>query len=72
MSYYEKNKNDRLNYQKAYYQQNKEDIKKYTKQYYQLNKDKLKQKRKGKMPTKKPSSEGPVIRIDKEIILSFK
>ena len=38
MTYYEKNKNARLNYQKQYYQENKEEIKKYTKNYYDLNK----------------------------------
>lgn len=72
MSYYEKNKNVRLNYQKQYYQENKEDIKKYTKHYYELNKDKLKQKRKGKLPTKKPSTEGTFIRVNQEVIISFK
>lgn len=72
MSYYEKNKNVRLNYQKQYYQENKEEIKKYTKQYYQLNKDKLKQKRKGKVPAKKPSAEGTFVRIYEEVILSYK
>ena len=72
MSYYEKNKNARLIYQKLYYQENKEDIKKYTKEYYELNKDKLKQKRKGKIPTKRIQKDNTFVRIDKEVTLSFK
>ena len=72
MSYYEKNKNARLNYQKHYYQENKEEIKKYTKHYYELNKDKLKQNRKGKVPVKKHQKDCNFVRINKDIILSFK
>jgi len=72
MSYYEKNKNVRLNYQKKYYQENKEEIKKYTKQYYELNKNKLKDKRKGKLPAKKKQTEKTFTRIYEEVVLSFK
>ena len=72
MSYYEKNKNARLNYQKQYYQENKEEIKKYTKHYYELNKDKLKQKRKGKLPVKRNQKDNTFVRIDKEVTLSFR
>ena len=46
MSYNEKNKIIRLNYQKQYYQVNRDKIKSYTKKYYELNKDILKTKRK--------------------------
>ena len=59
MTYYEKNKNVRLNYQKQYYQENKEDINKYTKSYYELNKNTMKQKRKGNITFKrKPKEDG--------------
>jgi hypothetical protein len=72
MTYYEKNKNVRLNYQKKYYQENKEDIKKYTKEYYELNKNKMKQKRKGSIPVKrKPKEDGILSVMYKEVILSF-
>ena len=72
MSYYEKNKNVRLNYQKAYYQENKEDIKKYTKSYYELNKNTMKQKRKGNIPMKRKPKENEMLSITyKEVILSF-
>ena len=53
MTYYEKNKHVRLNYQKAYYRDNMEEIKKYTKAYYELNKIQMKEKRKGKIPVKR-------------------
>jgi len=49
MTYYEKNKDIRLNYQKQYYQENKDKIKSYTKRYYETNKEILKQKRKEKI-----------------------
>ena len=72
MTYYEKNKNVRLNYQKAHYQENKEEIKKYTKSYYELNKDKMKQKRKGNIPVKrKQKEEGKFYISHEEITLSF-
>ena len=72
MSYYEKNKNTRLNYQKQYYRENKEEIKKYTKEYYALNKDKMKQKRKGNVPVKrKNNDEGKFYVIHKEVTLTF-
>ena len=72
MTYYEKNKNVRLNYQKAYYQKNKEEIKKYTKSYYELNKDKMKQKHKGNIPVKRKQKEEVFIFIShEEITLSF-
>ena len=72
MTYYEKNKNVRPNYQKAYYQENKEEIKKYTKSYYELNNDKMKQKRKGNIPVKrKQKEEGSFFISHEEITLSF-
>jgi hypothetical protein len=52
MTYYEKNKHVRLNYEKKYYQENKEDIKKYTKEYYELIKIQIEQKWKGSNPVK--------------------
>jgi hypothetical protein len=72
MSYYEKNKDVRLHYQKQYYQENKEQIKKYTKKYYETNKEKLKQKRKGKLPVKKKEKDCQFYRIDTEVTLSFR
>ena len=52
MTYYEKNKNARLNYQKQYYQENKQEIIQYTKNYYSNNKEILKKKRKEKYKNK--------------------
>ena len=57
MTYYEKNKLVRLNYQKAYYRENTEEIKKYTKAYYELNKIQMKEKRKGNIPVKRKLKE---------------
>ena len=72
MTYYEKNKNVRLNYQKAYYQENKEDIKKYTKQYYELNKIQMKEKRKGNVPVKRKPKENEMLSVVyQDVILSF-
>jgi phosphotransacetylase len=72
MTYYEKNKNARLNYQKQYYQENKEEIKKYTKNYYELNKHKMKEKRKGNIPVKrKQKNDGFFLITHKDITLSF-
>ena len=72
MTYYEKNKNVRLNYQKAYYQEHKEVIKKYTKEYYELNKNQMKQKRKGNIPVKRKHKEEGIFSIShEEITLSF-
>ena len=72
MTYYEKNKLVRLNYQKAYYRENKEDIKQYTKAYYELNKIQMKEKRKGSFPVKrKPKENGMLSIIYKDVILSF-
>ena len=72
MTYYEKNKHVRLNYQKKYYQENKEDIKKYTKEYYELNKIQMKQKRKGNIPVKrKPKENGMLSVVYQDVILSF-
>ena len=45
MSYYQKNRLNRLEYQKQYYQENKQRIKEYTHNYYEKNKDTLKYKR---------------------------
>ena len=53
MTYYEKNKQVRLNYQKQYYRENTEEIKRYTKEYYESNKNTMKQKRKGNIPVKR-------------------
>ena len=72
MTYYEKNKLVRLNYQKAYYREIKEDIKQYTKEYYELNKNTMKQKRKGNIPMKRKPKENEMLSITyKEVILSF-
>ena len=72
MTYYEKNKHVRLNYQKKYYQENKEDIKRYTKEYYELNKNTMKQKRKGNLQVKRKPKENEMLSITyKEVILSF-
>ena len=67
-----KNKNVRLNYQKAYYQEHKEEIKKYTKQYYELNKTQMKKKRKSSVPVKrKQKEEGSFFISHEEITLSW-
>jgi len=72
MTYYEKNKLVRLNYQKAYYRENTEEIKKYTKSYYELNKIQKKQKRKGNIPVKrKPKENGMLSVVYTDVILSF-
>jgi hypothetical protein len=72
MTYYEKNKLVRLNYQKKYYQENKEDIKRYTKEYYELNKNTMKQKRKGNLLMKrKPKENGMLSVVYQDVILSF-
>ena len=39
MNYYQKNRDQRLTYQKNYYRENKEDIIKYTKNYHLRNKE---------------------------------
>ena len=66
MTYYEKNKHVRLNYQKKYYQENKEDIKRYTKEYYELNKIQMKQKRKGSFPVKRKPKENEILYVTYE------
>jgi hypothetical protein len=72
MTYYEKNKNVRLNYQKQYYQENKEEIKKYNKSFYELNKDKMKKIRDGNVTVKrKEKEEGYFFISHQEIKLSF-
>jgi len=72
MTYYEKNKHVRLNYQKKYYQENKEEIKRYTKEYYELNKIQMKQKRKGSFPMKrKPKENGMLSIVYTEVTMSF-
>jgi hypothetical protein len=72
MTYYEKNKLVRLNYQKAYYRENTEEIKKYTKAYYELNKNHMKQKRKGKIPVKRKPKENEMLSVVyQNVILSF-
>ena len=72
MTYYEKNKLVRLNYQKAYYREHKEDIKRYTKEYYELNKNTMKQKRKGNIPVKrKPNENGMLYVTYEQRTLSF-
>jgi hypothetical protein len=63
MTYYEKNKLVRLNYQKKYYQENKEDIKRYTKEYYELNKNTMKQKRKGNLLMKRKPKENEMLSV---------
>ena len=72
MTYYEKNKLVRLNYQKAYYRENTEEIKKYTKAYYELNKIQMKQKRKGTVPMKRKPKENEMLSIIyKEVTIRF-
>ena len=66
MTYYEKNKHVRLNYQKAYYREHKEDIKQYTKAYYELNKIQMKQKRKGNIPVKRKPKENEILYVTYE------
>ena len=72
MTYYEKNKLVRLNYQKKYYQENKEEIKRYTKEYYELNKIQMKQKRKGSFPMKRRPKENGMLSVSyTEVTMSF-
>ena len=72
MTYYEKNRHVRLNYQKAYYRVHKEDIKRYTKAYYELNKIQMKEKRKGNIPVKrKPKENGMLYVTYEQRTLSF-
>ena len=72
MTYYEKNKHVRLNYQKAYYREHKEDIKRYTKEYYELNKIQMKQKRKGTVPMKRKPKENGILYVTyEEVTMSF-
>ena len=72
MTYYEKNKQVRLNYQKAYYREHKEDIKRYTKEYYDLNKIQMKEKRKGTVPMKRKPKENEMLSvIYTEVTMSF-
>jgi hypothetical protein len=72
MTYYEKNKKVRLNYQKKYYQENKEDIKKYSKEYYELNKIQMKQKRRGNIPFKRKPKENEILSvIYQEVTMRF-
>ena len=72
MTYYEKNKHVRLNYQKKYYQENKEEIKRYTKKYYELNKNTMKQKRKGNLQVKRKPKENEMLSVVyQDVILSF-
>jgi hypothetical protein len=63
MTYYEKNKHVRLNYQKAYYRENTEEIKKYTKAYYELNKIQMKEKRKGNLLMKRKPKENEMLSV---------
>lgn len=74
MSYYQKNKMIRLNYQKNYYQENKNRIKKYTKNYYEENKETLKTKRKLKkncLTKTRSKTLTKMIMYIKEITLNF-
>ena len=72
MTYYEKNKHVRLNYQKAYYREHKEDIKKYTKEFYELNKIQMKQKRKGTVPMKRKPKENGMLSVSyTEVTINF-
>ena len=72
MTYYEKNKHVRLNYQKKYYQENKEEIKRYTKEYYELNKIQMKQKRKGSFPMKRRPKENGMLSVSyTEVTMNF-
>ena len=72
MTYYEKNKHVRLNYQKAYYREHKEDIKRYTKAYYELNKIQMKEKRNGTVQMKRKPKENEMLSIVfKEVTIRF-
>jgi hypothetical protein len=76
MNYYQKNRDQRLTYQKNYYRENKEDIIKYTKNYYLRNKEILKQKRKEKYKNRhrqhiKRNDVLKMMKENKEIILIF-
>jgi hypothetical protein len=72
MTYYEKNKLVRLNYQKAYYRENTEEIKKYTKAYNELNKIQMKEKRKGNIPVKRKPKENGMLSVSyTEVTMSF-
>ena len=66
MTFYERNKHVRLNYQKKYYQENKEEIIKYTKEYYELNKIQMKEKRKGTVPMKRKPKENEILYVTYE------
>ena len=72
MTYYEKIKLVRLNYQKAYYRENKKDIKRYTKEYYEMNKIQMKQKRKGNIPMKRKPKENEMLYVTyEEVTINF-
>ena len=76
MNYYQKNRDQRLTYQKNYYRENKEDIIKYTKNYYLRNKKILKQKRNEKYKNRhrhhiKINEVLKMMKENKEIILIF-
>jgi hypothetical protein len=71
MTYYEKNKHVRLNYQKAYYRENTEEIKKYTKAYYELNKNQMKEKRKGIITMKRKKENGMLSVSYTEVTINF-
>ena len=75
MNYYQKNRDQRLTYQKNYYRENKDDIIKYTKNYYLRNKELLKQKRKDTYKNRhRPQKKNDVLKMmkeNKQIILTF-
>jgi len=72
MNYYQKNRDQRLTYQKNYYRENKEDIIKYTKNYYLRNKELLKQKRKDKYKNRhRPQKKNDVLKMMKETKKSY-
>jgi hypothetical protein len=75
MNYYQKNRDQRLTYQKNYYRENKDIIIQYTKSYFLKNKDILKQKRKDKYKnTHRQHKKTDVLKMmvhNKDIILTF-
>ena len=75
MNYYQKNREQRLTYQKNYYRENKEDIIKYTINYFLSDKELLKQKRKDKYKNRhRPKKKNDVLKMmkeNKQIILTF-
>ena len=76
LSYYQKNRLNRLTYQKQYYQENKNKIKEYTHNYYEKNKENLKYRRTQKIIIgnniiKSQITSNKLEKIYKNIVLDF-